>query len=322
MPLELLQLLRLHRGQWLTMEAIQIDLGLAPQVVLQKVENLRCMGLQINTSPAYGFCLSGQVEKLTAELIEFELQTERIGRKVLVYESTDSTNDVTWQYAKETGYDGLAVFAEHQRTGRGRFQRRWFAPAGSSVLCSVLLQNHTPLSPLSLTLLAGLATAEAVENSCSLTTGIKWPNDIVAEGKKLAGIMVESRKISGTLAFVIGIGINCRQSPEEFDPEIRDSAVSIRQLTGVDVDRLQIAQQLLGRLDHWLLAVENHQTDELHDNWLNRCDEIGRRITVMCDGQKYTGRVVDVSISQGLLMQLDNGPIRIFDAATTTVPKK
>ena len=301
------------------MDALRAAVHLSPPAILQRLDQLRQMGHHIEASPAYGFRLSGYVEKLTAELIENGLQTSRIGRKVLVYESTDSTNDVAWHYAGETGFDGLAVFAEHQRVGRGRLRRRWSAPARSSILCSILLRDFPSHASQKLTLLAGLAVAEAIEEVSSVPMRIKWPNDVIASGRKLAGIMVESRKINGATTCVVGIGINCSQAADDFEPELRATAVSIRQLIDRDVDRLRLAQQLLIRMDQWLVSLDSDQGNSLHDKWLARCDNIGRRLTLVQDGCEYVGRVIDVSPDQGLLLQLDSGPVKFFDPATTSV---
>ena len=148
---------------------------------------------------------------------------------------------------------------------------------------------------------------------------IKWPNDVIASGRKLAGIMVESRKINGGTTCVVGIGINCSQTADDFEPELQTTAVSIRQLIDKDVDRLRLAQQLLIRMDQWLVSLDSDQGSDLHDKWLARCDNIGRRLTLVQDGCEYTGRVIDVSSDQGLLLQFDSGSVRFFDPATTSV---
>jgi len=318
---KLLQLLRSQHGYWLTIEAIQNSLHLPPAVVVECIEQLRQQGYKIEATPAYGFRLISQNIQLTSELLEHDLQTMRVGRKILVYKSTNSTNDIAWQYAREIGSDndGLAVFAERQRLGRGRLGRKWLAGTGISILCSVLLKNEPPQMAQSLTLLAGLSVAEAVESVCTLKPGIKWPNDVIADQRKLAGVMVESRTQNGGCDYVIGAGINCLQGQDDFAAEIRDTAGSISQLTDEPVDRLDLAQQLLRRLDHWLKLVCAGETEVLHDAWAGRCDDIGRRVTLVSDGWRFTGRIIDVSIEKGLLLQLDRGQIKVFNSATTTV---
>ena len=222
MTVQLLRLLKDNRGHWVTMDGIRRVLNLAPSAVHEQIERLRRMGHEIERAPAYGFRLVGHGVRMTAELVEQSLETSRVGRQVLVYDSTDSTNDIAWQYACEGGYDGLAVFADQQRAGRGRLGRDWTAGKGSSILCSVLLEDGPKLGGQILTLIAGLSTAEAVESLCSVRIGIKWPNDITVSGRKLAGVMVESRKINSNFAYVIGIGINCQQRREDFPAEFRE----------------------------------------------------------------------------------------------------
>lgn len=301
------------------MEALRVALQLSPEVILRDMNQLRQMGHEIESAPAYGFRLCQVEAKLTSELLEHDLQTKRVGRKVLVYDSTDSSIDAAWHYVSQTDNDGLAVFAEYQQCGRGRLARKWSAPKGSSILCSVLFLDGSLLTGQKLTLMAGVSTAEVVDELYSLPVRIKWPNDVIVNGRKLAGIMVESKKLNKGFAYVVGIGINCLQSEEDFPPELRKSAVSLRQLTDEPIDRLELGQQLLRRLDLWLWNIENNQTDQLHEEFVRRCDDLGRRISLEFDGRCYTGRVVDVSIEQGLILQLDDGKVHIFDPAITTV---
>ena len=311
------------------MEAIRVALHRSASVITEEIGQLRQRGYVVEESPAYGFRLSEGQGGLTADLLEYDLGTRRVGKKIVVYKSTDSTNDVAWHYAQEEGYDGLAVFAEHQRAGRGRLGRLWQGGEANSILCSILLVDDGDsegqggkLSGQSLTLLAGVSVAEAVESVCSISARIKWPNDVMADGKKLAGVMVEARMIKGRNVFVIGVGINCQQHRADFPVELQSSAVSLQQLTGRGVDQVQLAQQLLGHMDRWLARVQDGQGESLHDSWQSRCDDIGRRITVINDGQCFTGRVIDVGIEEGLILQLDGGGIKVFDGATTTIEKE
>ena len=316
-----LSFLRGHGGQWLSMTALERGLGLGPQRVHEQIDALREMGYRIEMLPAFGFRLIDSGEALNADLIECGLGTLRVGREVLVYQVTDSTNDVAWQHAHEPGYDGLAVFTECQRAGRGRLGRAWSAKAGSSVLCSVLLQEVSFEQLSAMTLLAGLSVAMAVEDCTSLRPRIKWPNDVMVSGRKLAGTMIESRQLGVGHGCVIGVGLNCLQEAGDFDEGLHGTAVSLRQALGGGVDRVEVAQALLKRLDYWIGEVSEGRVDALHEDWSVRCDDIGRHLTVLSDGYAYSGRVLDVSPTQGLLLQLETGPVRAFDGACTTVAR-
>jgi BirA family transcriptional regulator, biotin operon repressor / biotin---[acetyl-CoA-carboxylase] ligase len=317
--LAVLDLFRRHKPNWVSVEALRIALELSVDTIHIQIAELRQMGHEIEGVPARGFRLLGHPKTLRSELIEYGLGTDRIGKQVLVYENTDSTNDVAWHYAAETGYDGLSVFAEQQRAGRGRLGRTWSAGKGSSILVSVLLQNEPQIRAAALTLLAGLATAMTLEKQIEQRVGVKWPNDVTIGGRKVAGTIVESRQIATGHTFVIGIGINCQQREQDFPEDLRETAISLRQVTGREIDRLNLAQDLLRQLDHWITIVNTEGIQVLHQEWSARCDDIGRRITVGCNRQNYCGRVMDVHPEKGLLLQLDSGPIKIFDGATTTV---
>lgn len=316
-----LELLRRHRDQWLSMAALQAALGVQPIEVHGAIDALRAMGHQVETTPVDGFRWCGPGPRLNADVVQCGLQTRRLGRQVLVFESTDSTNDVAWHYLAAADYDGLAVLAEQQRAGRGRLGRRWVAPPGSSLLLSVLLQDCRGVSGAALTLLAGVAAATAAAHGTQLRCRIKWPNDVIVNGRKLAGVMIESRQHAGRTAAVIGIGVNCTQQPLDFPAELRARATSLAQEAGGPIDRVRLVQTLLEQLEWWLDRVEAGQLDLLHREWLASCDDLGHRLAVWYDGRRYQGRVIDVSPEHGLVMQLDAGAVRVFDPALTSVDK-
>ena len=303
------------------MAALQAALTERPEQIHRQISHLCQIGYKIDTEPYQGFRLRGISAGLTAELIEYGLGTNRIGRKVVVYRQTDSTNDLAWGHLDTAGFDGLAVFAEYQRRGRGRLARSWIAESASSILCSVLLQEIPPVGLEPLSLLAGVAVAEAIEQTCRIKTNIHWPNDVVIGGSKVAGTMIESKRGQGGLAVVIGTGINCNQRQSDFPPELRHIAISLAQATGTQVDRAQLGQLLLRRLDKLLADLAEDSFETLHDKWLARCDDIGKRITVISNGSEFTGRVIDINCQKGLLVQLDDGTAKTFTGATTTVKK-
>ena len=320
MTAKLLGLLRRHAGRWVSVDEMRTKLGVGSGKLHAQIETLQKTGYQVQVTPFAEVRLVEQSGGLSSEAIETGLDTKRLGRKVLVYQVTDSTNNVAWDYVNEPGYDGLAVFAEQQRQGRGRLGRTWQSKTGSSLLGSILLQDGGAASGQALTLLAGLSAARAIEQCCDLTVQIKWPNDVTAYGRKLAGTMIEARLGREKTSYVVGVGINCQQRAADFEPELRPIAVSLRELTGGTVDRLRLAQLLLRELEYWLGEVQAGRSEHLHQQWLGRCDVLGRRFEVVSGGRRFAGRVLDVSPHRGLALQLDDGVVRHFDGSTTTRP--
>ncbi len=266
---------------------------------------------------------------LDVDIIKANLDTSRIGKEIIIYKSTSSTNDIAAEYAKGgEKNDGLAVFAEHQTAGRGRRGNKWFDERNKSVLCSILL--FEPQMDLAMpygigadmiTIAAAAAVAETIGKCGRNDAKIKWPNDILLAGRKTAGILVEaSATKSKKKYFILGIGINCHQEKQDFSPELADLATSIDIEIGTVCDRNRIAKRLLVNLDHFFAAAGKNP-DEILEKWRSRSMLLGRRVTVEHNGRQWTGNCIGVEPVEGLIIQLQRGGIKMFNAASTTIVK-
>jgi BirA family biotin operon repressor/biotin-[acetyl-CoA-carboxylase] ligase len=251
---------------------------------------------------------------LNHDSIANNLRTRLVGRYVVVCSSTASTNDQAWQFGADPTQDGMAIFAEEQTSGRGRGGHKWLSIGSKSLLCSILLLD-VRMPPDLLTLAAGVAVAEAIGKCGRDTASIKWPNDVMLGDRKVAGILIESKMtLRGRVVCVVGIGVNCCQSRDDFEPELADSAISIEMATASPCDRNIVARRLLVALDEWLTAaVEEPQ--KVTDAWLGLCSQLNRRITLQYYNRGYAGTCVGVDPRKGLIVQFDGGGIRMFDAA-------
>ncbi len=259
---------------------------------------------------------------LDATLLTDDLNTTRVGRSVRVLAETTSTNDVAFDVAASGGgADGLAVFAEYQTGGRGRQGRTWLAPRGASVLCSVLLFAPDDMAFAGLlTLAAGVAACDAIRETTTAWPVLRWPNDVFVGGRKIAGVLVESRPAAGgRRAWVVGTGINCYQHAEHFPPELRDRATSLELASPEPIDRLRLARQLLRELDRWLAPGPASTAETVRCSWLERAEPLGQRIRLVSEGRTFAGITLDVDPQEGLLVQLDEGARRWFDASRTQV---
>jgi BirA family biotin operon repressor/biotin-[acetyl-CoA-carboxylase] ligase len=171
-----------------------------------------------------------------------------------------------------------------------------------------------------LTRAAAVATAEAIEACTSLKVGIKWPNDLVIEDRKVGGILVEAHPAAGEMGpVVIGIGVNCSQGPEAFPAEIRPAVASLAML-GEEVDRTLLARSLLEHLDGFIArSAEPAGRDDIRRQAVARCRTLGRRVTLAEGGTTSTGEVIDLDPDYGLVLRLPEGGIRRFPAMTTHV---
>ena len=260
-----------------------------------------------------------RTDLLDVDKIKVNLKTKRIGRKILVYDSTSSTNDVADEYARNKQNDGLVVFAEEQTAGRGRAGNKWLSGRGDSILCSiVLVENKLSTELLSLT--SAVAVAEAIGKPGRSQAKIKWPNDIMLNGKKVAGILLESKIDSSSSTYIVGIGINCHQTEESFAGELHEIATSIDAGSHSVSDRNLLAKRLLISLDHWLEVVANN-AEKAIARWRELSIQLGHRVTLVFNSAKFIGHCIGIDPDRGLILQLDTGGIRMFDAAHTTIGK-
>jgi BirA family biotin operon repressor/biotin-[acetyl-CoA-carboxylase] ligase len=254
---------------------------------------------------------------LDPDKIIASLKTMRIGRKVLVYDSTSSTNDVAAEYAKNEENDGLAIFAEQQTAGRGRAGNKWQSNRADSVLCSIVLTENR-LSTELLSLTCAVAVAEAIGKPGRHQARIKWPNDIILNSKKVAGILLESRTDGVTC--IVGIGINCHQKIDSFPGELQSIATSIDIESQSVTDRISLARRLLASTDHWL-EVAAQTSEKVIDQWRNLSIQLGHRVRLVYDGREFAGNCIGIDPEKGLILQLDTGGTRMFDAAHTSIAK-
>ena len=256
---------------------------------------------------------------LDPDKIKANLKTKRIGGKILVYDSTSSTNDIAAEYARNKRSDGLVIFAEEQTAGRGRTGSQWLSGRADSILCSIILTDSRVSAEL-LSLTCAVAVAETIGETGGSHAKIKWPNDIMLNGKKVAGILLESKVDKGCNTFIIGIGINCHQKKDSFSVQIQPNATSLDAESNSVSDRILLTKRLLTSIDQWLETAEKNG-EKVIDQWRELSIQLGHRMTLLFNGASFTGHCIGIDPEEGLILQLDTGGVRMFNAAHTAVAK-
>jgi BirA family biotin operon repressor/biotin-[acetyl-CoA-carboxylase] ligase len=256
---------------------------------------------------------------LDPDKIKSNLRTTRIGRKIIVFNSTSSTQKIAAEYANNKENDGLVIFTEEQTAGKGRADNKWYSSYSDSILCSIVLADNALNSEL-LSLTCAVAVAEAIGKSANAEAKIKWPNDIMVNDKKVAGILLESKTVSSGNTCIIGIGINCHQQKNSFPVELQPIATSIDIENHSVCDRILLAKRLLTSVEYWL-EVASQRSEKVIDQWHNLSIQLGHRVKLIYDSREFSGNCIGIDPEKGLILQLDTGGVRMFDACHTSIAK-
>ena len=258
------------------------------------------------------------VDRLLPSDIRPHLDTRWLGRDLRCLDAVDSTNTVARDLARSGATNGTVVIAESQSQGRGRLGRGWVSPAYKNLYLSVVLRGELPMERLpQLSLLAGVATCDAI---CEwhLAT-IKWPNDVLIDGRKVAGLLAETDSDRGERFVILGIGINLNAEQDDFAPELWDKAGSLRMALGHPVDRARVAGRLLTHLEQRCEEWRDQGFASIAAAWRERSDLIGREIVVQEPGGTVTGRAIDLDDDGALRLRLASGAEHRVVAGDVTV---
>jgi BirA family biotin operon repressor/biotin-[acetyl-CoA-carboxylase] ligase len=298
--------------------AHQID---APLATLEaRLGELRGAGFEIENRPGLGLRLLGSPDRLIADDLLARLGTCPLVREIVVFTETDSTNDLAMQRGRQGGPAGLAIFAERQTAGRGRFGRPWISASHQGLWFSLLLRPPLPMSLWPrLTTWAAVSLADAIESALGLAPTIKWPNDVQLDGKKVAGILAESGTDSfGEPFAVVGIGVNVNHEAGDFPEDLLVKAGSLRMAAGRVVDRPAFATALLRALDARFAELSTEFPKTIAAA-ARRSSLLGRWIQVRSGTDLLEGHAEELDASGHLLLRAADGTLNHLTAGEVTV---
>ena len=303
----ILELLRRQEG-FLSGEDIGRELSITRAAVWKGIKKLREEGYEIEAVTNRGYRLTNPETMYNKRELEQGLKTKTMGQSIYFYEETDTTNNRARELALEGAPEGTLVVAEKQTDGRGRRRKVWESPLGTGIWMSLVLRPQImPAEASVLTLLCGLATAEAIEAETGLSAGIKWPNDILINGKKAVGILTEMDCEMSEVHFVIpGIGINVNTA--SFPPEIADIATSLYLECGKTVSRRRLVHKVLERLEeHYETFLRTGSFTAMLEDYRKHCITLGKEVHVL-GREPFFAEALDITPEGELLVRrADNG---------------
>lgn len=236
------------------------------------------------------------------------LNTRFLGQHVYVLDEVDSTNSYALELAEQGAVEGTIVLAERQMAGRGRLGRTFASPPGGLYLSIVVRERLAARDVPFVTLLSGIAAARAIREVTGLPAQIKWPNDILVRGKKVCGILNESRFSGDKIDFiVIGIGMNVNTSLEAFPPEVQEVASTLKREMGTEVDRLSLLKALLGNVEELLEAYRSGEEQATIQQWVALSCTVGRRVSVRSQRGLVEGMALGIDRSGALVIETAGG---------------
>lgn len=319
----ILELFRQASDSYVSGEDICRDLGITRTAVWKQIRQLRDLGYEIEAIPSKGYRLQTTPDTLISSEVSAGLETAAVGRKIIFLEETDSTNTQARQLAEEGAEDGTVVIADLQSQGKGRMGRFWVSPSGVNLYLSVVLRPEIELRHATqMTFLTAVAVAEAIEAIGDFSPQLKWPNDVLLNGKKIAGLLNELNAETEQIHFmVLGIGVNLNMSRDQFPSDLRTPATSLLVESGEKVSRLEFARLLLQKIDNLYSHFLKDGFAPILSRWEQRCQMIGRKVEVDYQHSRVTGIVKGLDEAGALLLaRIDGGEERVLAGDVKLLP--
>ena len=316
------------------------QLGISRAAVWARIEELRSLGYEIEAGPHSGYRITCEPDALLADdllarmaatppspgakaLATRASQPRIIGRDIRVFEQTTSTNDVIEKLARDGVREGVVVFAEAQTKGRGRLGRKWISPERKGLWFSVLLRpDLRPQETTQLTVASATALRRAIQLETGLKPEIKWPNDILIDGRKVAGILTElSAELDRVKHVILGIGVDVNLGAGEFPTELRKLATSLKIESGRTIERPELAAAILRELDFDYARICAGKFTAVADEWEAHCATIGNDVTIQIGGRKIRGRAESLDEDGALLVRTEHGHLERITGGDVTLEK-
>lgn len=308
---DFLSLLR-SEGGYISGQALAKKADISRSAVWKQIRALRRHGYSIESRHGLGYRLVGQTDSPVPWELARLLHTSFVGRQVIFHETADSTQSLALSLADKPNSHGAVVIAEQQKSGRGRQKRKWLSPKGG-VWLSVILKPAIPTAKITLLpFVAALAVCDAIR-ATGLDAKLKWPNDVMIAGKKVAGILLDiSAEADQVNHAIIGIGINANVDASAISARLEGIKITtISDELGRAISRLDLTKSLLENLERYYLEMEQQGAGAILQKWKKNSDMLGRKVTVMQNNKAIPGVAADVNDDGSLLLQTCDGDVNI-----------
>jgi len=319
---KILKLLRISKAGFLSGEELARRCGISRTMVWKHIRSLEREGFGIEAVPSQGYRITSEPDLLRQDDIRLGLKTKVMASDIRLFDEAVSTNASAMQMAAEGAGEGTVVIAEQQTGGKGRLGRKWISPKGNLYL-SVVLRPNIPLhkAPL-ITLMGAVAITSAIRSACEVQAGIKWPNDILVDNRKVSGLLTEMSAEQDRIRYIVlGIGVNVNMPLDELAPEVRDRATTLSAEAGQRINRTTLLRSILKDLDHWYGVFLKSEADVLAA-WTSLNVTLGKRVMISGQSVSCEGIARGIDPDGRLLVEQDDRVVRTISAGDVTIVKK
>jgi BirA family biotin operon repressor/biotin-[acetyl-CoA-carboxylase] ligase len=302
---EIVRLLKAGAGGHISGQRISLELGISRTAVWKHIGALRRIGYHIEGSPKKGYRLDPSTSPFNGVEVSCGPKMKLMGRNLFFYSTLDSTNTKAHEIAGQGAEEGTAVIADSQTNGKGRLGREWISPPGVNLYTSIILKpDIPPQEAQTLTLMAAVSVAETVSAYSPVRPTVKWPNDILIDSRKVAGILTEMNSEADRVNFVIvGIGVNLNMTPSG---ELRLTATSIKEKSGNEVPRAAFAQALYSSVEKWYKVYLAEGFEPVLVAWRGYFASEGKPVRVK-GSQNIEGICMGIDGQGALLVRIPSG---------------
>jgi BirA family transcriptional regulator, biotin operon repressor / biotin---[acetyl-CoA-carboxylase] ligase len=313
----LLEVFNSEKDTYISGQVLSDRLDCTRTAIWKHIEELRNEGYEIEAVQKRGYRLTSRPDKLSSDIVQRNLTTKKIGQNIRFYESIPSTQTIAYQLTQEGAPEGTVVIAEEQTQGRGRLARSWHSPSGKGIWMSIILRPEIPPQHApQLTLLAAVAIVRAIERELSVSCEIKWPNDILINGKKVVGILTELHAEADRIISVnVGIGINVNTEQLDFPDELKDIATSLAIEKNEKIDRASLARAIFTSLEKIYDEYLEHGFTFIKLLWEGYSVSIGKEIVARTLNGKITGFAKGITDEGVLMIEQKDGTTKYIHSA-------
>ncbi len=318
---KILKLLKDSGNDFVSGQKISEVLGVSRAAIWKHINIIKEDGYEIEAISRKGYRIISSPDILTFEEIRNYLNTEYIGKNIIYYDSIGSTNSKAKELAEAMQEHGTIIISEEQTTGHGRLGRNWISPKFKGIWMSIILRPNIITENISQITLLGAAAVQKAIMKMGINTNIKWPNDIVLNGKKVCGILTEmSGEIDHINYLVMGIGINVNLEEEDIPLDLKDVATSIKIESGKYMERKILLANILNIFEElYIDFVQNDNIKETIDICRKNSMLIGKEIQLINKGKVTTAKAMDISDKGELVIENNLGKIEYVVSGEVSV---